>query len=188
MKNIVIQTQVYFLIPVLLLLFPNGLLICWIAAAAIHEMFHILMLWIFRINILSIEICLTGAKIETAPMESCKELIVALAGPVGALSVLVFARQIPQLVICVMAQSLFNLLPVYPLDGGRALRCLCFNIMNQKRYYIFEQCILCIMILAFTLLGIRYRLGVLPMILALALIIKHRNANIPCKDGEHRVQ
>ena len=90
MKHIIIQTQVYFLIPVLLLLFPNGLVLWWIIAAAIHEIFHMLMLWLFRIKIISLKICITGAKIETASMEPYKELIVALAGPLGAAFFLVF--------------------------------------------------------------------------------------------------
>lgn len=188
MKHITIQTQVYFLIPVLLLLFPNGLVLWWIIAAAIHELFHIMMLWIFRIKIVSFRICITGAKIETAPMEPYKELIVALAGPVGALSVLAIAQLFPQLAICVIAQSLFNLLPVYPLDGGRVLRCVLAGMLKQTHLYTFEKGVLYAIILGFLLLSMSYKLGVLPIILGIALIIKHRNANIPCKDDEHRVQ
>lgn len=188
MKHIIIHTQVYFLIPVLLLLFPNGLVLWWIIAAAIHEIYHILMLWIFRIEIISIEIRITGAKIETAPMVPYKEMIVALAGPIGALSFLAFAQLMPQLVICVIAQSAFNLLPVYPLDGGRALRCVFAGKLKDKNLYTFEKGMLYAVVLGVLFLSMRYKLGIFPIVPAMALIIKHRNANIPCKDREQRVQ
>lgn len=67
-----------------------------------------------------------GALIETHGLSLWGECISALAGPLGSFILLSFAQFLPMSAVCGLIQGLFNLLPVYPLDGGRVLSCL-FN-------------------------------------------------------------
>lgn len=111
---------------------PLQWLIGWLIAAAIHETFHILAIGLFRIKILSITLRASGAVIESESMTPFCECICALAGPVGGLAALLLLRVSPEIALCAMLQSLYNLLPVYPLDGGRALKNLIACIWGEQ--------------------------------------------------------
>ena len=100
----------------------------WVAAfmfsAAVHECCHLLALRLQCVPICAVSVGLTGAKIETPPLTKLQEFFGALAGPVGGLLLCLFAARFPRLAVCAFFHSAWNLLPLYPLDGGRALRCL----------------------------------------------------------------
>lgn len=180
-RPIAIRTQVYLLLPFLILLFNNAWVISWIIAASIHEFFHLLSIRLLKINVLSFEIGIFGAKIETEPISNRKELIIALSGPIGALLTLAFACYIPKIALCAMAQSAYNLLPVYPLDGGRAVRSLFITRIKKEHMMFLEKCVLYSIIIGVLLVSIALNLGVIPLVIAISLFIKYRNANIPCK-------
>lgn len=107
-----------------LLALPFSWVLAMVIAAAVHELGHCAALFALDIPIFSISIGPFGAKIETGPMEPGQELRCALAGPGLGLMLCLFWRWIPKCAGFALAQSLFNLLPVWPLDGGRALRAL----------------------------------------------------------------
>lgn len=108
---------------VLLLVLPLKWLLAAAAAAAVHEMGHYLAVRLLGGRVLGITLGPGGAALETSPMEPDRELVCSIAGPVsGALTVFLI-RRFPLAALCAMVQSLFNLLPIYPLDGGRVLLC-----------------------------------------------------------------
>jgi len=112
----------------MLLLLPLNLILSIMIAAAIHEACHIMVLQYFRIPILRIELGIGGTMIQTGPLSLKEELICAAAGPCGSFLCIAFLRQFPLLGLCGLVQGLFNLLPIYPMDGGRILRCFCLYL------------------------------------------------------------
>lgn len=91
-------------------------------AAAVHELGHLLALWAFGVPVVYIEVGAGGARIGTGSMEARQELVCALAGPAaGALLVLCW-RWLPRTALLALGHTAFNLLPVYPMDGGRAVQ------------------------------------------------------------------
>ena len=105
----------------LLLTLPLPWLAAAVTAAVIHEMGHLLILRLLGAGRSEIRVGCTGAKIHTAFSEPWRELVCAAAGPVVGLLLLPAARWFPRIAVCGLAQSVYNLLPVYPLDGGRML-------------------------------------------------------------------
>lgn len=170
-----INASVFVLIALMLLVLPFHWIIAAVLAAAIHEFFHYFALRLLCVRINRLEIGLTGAIMDVEPMPPYKELICALAGPVGGLCLLLFSRWIPRISICAAVQSFYNLLPLYPLDGGRALRS-CIRIIspdNEEKLCSAIQmfCLICIS-LAAIYATFWIGLGVLPLLFATSLWMK----------------
>ena len=106
---------------VMILLVPFPWLCGCFFAALVHELFHCLALFLCGERIYHIQIGWNGARIDTGNLTDGKMILCALAGPFGGLLLLLVVRQFPRLAVCGLFQTLFNLLPIYPLDGGRAL-------------------------------------------------------------------
>lgn len=102
---------------------PLSWLVSLGVAAAFHEFGHILALCYLRLPVCGITFSFGGARIHTVGLTPKQELLVASAGPlVGVLLVSLFPW-IPQISLCALMQTLFNLLPIRSFDGGRILRC-----------------------------------------------------------------
>ena len=119
-------------LALMLLLFPLRFLVGVLLAALIHELGHLLALKIAGGRVLSIRLRSFGARIEAAPMPPGRSALCALAGPAaGALTIFAY-KTFPELALAGLVQTVFNLLPVYPLDGGRALRNICCKIRDFR--------------------------------------------------------
>lgn len=93
-------------------------------AAFVHELAHCIAVLFFGGQILTMKLGGHGAVMKVTPMTWGKEAICVLAGPIGSFSLLLTAEFFPEAAICGLAQGIYNLLPFYPLDGGRFLRIL----------------------------------------------------------------
>ena len=107
----------------MVLLVPGPWLVSVWFAAIFHELCHLVSIILLRHPIRKIILSASGVCILTEPMPPLHEWLCALAGPLGGMSLLLFAKQWPMAAVCAAAHSLYNLLPIYPADGGRALRC-----------------------------------------------------------------
>ena len=131
-RSVDIDGGFWLILGLMVLLFPLRFLVGVLLAAFIHELGHILAVKRSGGRVLSIRLRSFGVRIEAAPMPPGRAAFCALAGPAaGALTI--FARNsFSELALAGLVQTVFNLLPVYPLDGGRALRNICCKIRDFR--------------------------------------------------------
>ena len=176
----------------LLLAVPLPWLGAAVAAGTFHELCHLAVLRLFGIRVRRLEIGAGGAVMETEPLENRQELPIALAGPVGSLALLLILRWCPRIALCGLVQGSFNLLPVWPLDGGRILQCLLkFRYSEEKARYlgrILENLTLGALFLTGMILSFVYFRGIAPVFLALAMVMKAKMRKTPCQEASYRVQ
>ena len=188
----IVRPGICILLAFAVLILPLKWLAAWITAVIIHEAFHVLALFIFKYKIFAIHITLGGAVLETEPLKRWHELVCALAGPLGGLLLVLLAPWLPRVAICACVQTMYNLLPLYPLDGGRALRCIAGMLTSDQKS---ERIIHLIEIMTQIGIGVLgfiasfvWRLGPLPLVCVVVLIAKSKEIKIPCKAGLQRVQ
>ena len=131
---------IYF--ALLLLVLPIRWIFAWIVAAGIHELCHFVALRAMRIRVISLVVGCSGAVMQTESMHPWQELISAMCGPFGGLLLLLFRKWLPLLSACAIIQTLFNLLPIYPLDGGRVIVALLKLLgipKNLRRFFACKQ-------------------------------------------------
>lgn len=169
----------------LLLALPLRWVLAWVMAAGIHELSHIAAICLCKGRIRHIRIGPIGASIAIAPMGPGAEAVCALAGPVGGLCTVLFFRWIPCTALFAFLQTAYNLLPLYPLDGGRALRCLLEMAAGPERAEkisrFCDTVILLGLMIAGSLACIRWHLGTFFLLMPLLLLLKFLPRKIPCK-------
>ena len=123
-RRIWIHEDFLFFAAIMLLLLPIRWILAAFAAALFHELGHYLAVRLCGGSVVSGQITLRGAKMTAAPMKPEQELLSVLAGPAASLLLLSLRHLFPRIAFCGLIQGAFNLLPIYPLDGGKALRCI----------------------------------------------------------------
>ena len=120
----------------LLLILP----IEWILAAAIaagfHEVCHYAAVRVTGNDAFEIVVSDCGIVMKTTALSFYQELLCALAGPAGSLALFCCYTVIPRISVCAGIQGLFNLLPIYPLDGGRAYRVVLHRFLPNFAFKI----------------------------------------------------
>ena len=112
------------------LLLPLRVLLGIVLAAAVHELGHLTAMYFLGVPVLGIVFRPSGARIEAGPMESGEEILCALAGPVAGALVIFGWKWFPELALAGLVQTVFNLIPIYPLDGGRVARNICCKMRD----------------------------------------------------------
>jgi len=115
----------------------------------LHELGHSVLALRYKIPVRSITLFLFGgvAQIGAEPPSAIAEFLIAIAGPLVSLGLAVFFYAIQPAVGAIeplfglaeylayinLALVLFNLIPGYPLDGGRVFRAIMWRITGNMR-------------------------------------------------------
>lgn len=107
-----------------------------VLACAVHEAGHLIILRAARLRV--VRITLTPAGLDIARSDGCSyrtDALVSLAGPLAGLCCALCAYYAGSVDFCAanLVCSVFNLLPVLPLDGGCALRSLLLCRLSLDR-------------------------------------------------------
>ena len=106
----------------------------FLLALLLHELGHLAVLAFFHRPIRGITLGAGGAKIETEGLSYRQEALSAAAGPaVNLLSAGLTLRTFPVFALVSLALAAVNLLPLYPMDGGRILRASLLSRLPPER-------------------------------------------------------
>ena len=164
----------FILLAAMVLILPLQWVAAVIIAAAVHELCHCIALMLAGVQILSISIGGRGITISTQGLYGWREILCAMAGPVGSLSLLLWARWIPRTALCGLFHGVYNLLPILPLDGGRVFRgilqCLFAPPRATKLCRWSQRCFRLLLIIVCTLFI--SKVGILAVIFGIFLLAK----------------
>lgn len=105
-----------------------------ILAAMCHEAGHLTAILLCRKKITGVSVGVCGATIETGSMSYRQEIVCAIMGPVvNFLLCCLCIREYALFGMLNFVLFLYNILPLYPLDGGRALRAALLMKLPEER-------------------------------------------------------
>ena len=189
-ERIVFEPGFFIMLSIALLIIPVRWIISWFIAVFVHELSHFVALRLCNVSVFQISIDMFGTDIQTDAMSTGQEIVSAIAGPLGSLLLLLFLRVFPYISLCALAQLLFNLIPIYPMDGGRVVTGICVGLLGRRRgvglskavsltFWVFLLC-------TSLFISFQYKLGVTPVLIAVLIIA--RTLKIPCKERQLIVQ
>ncbi len=148
----------------------DGLVPRFLLSAALHEAGHLGCMALLHIPVEHIQIGLTSAVISAHFRTARDEALSAAAGPaVNLLLALTFFRVDPMFSILNAILLLYNLLPIYPLDGGRLLRIGCVAAFGVFRGLKISNIIATVILLLLSIfclyLTVCAKMGRMPMLL-----------------------
>ena len=155
------------LLGVLIALDPADLCLPLLAAAAVHELGHLAALRLCGVAVTKLSLGALGAVLVTKPMPPETERLCAAAGPFASLLGLGLFPVFPRFALLSGLLALANLLPVWPLDGGRILRTLW-----PERAELISSLTAAVLLFTGCLLAAVFHQGLWPLLLAVALLGK----------------
>ena len=173
-----------------LLILPLKWIVAALFAAIIHEACHALAVFLCGGRIHGLKIGRNGAVMEAGAIPPGRQWICSLAGPLGSGFLVLLIPYLPRVAFCGGVHCLYNLLPLYPLDGGRVLLCLLDKLPSSKRdkvYKIIETVTLSALTVGAVYLCFWLELGWTPVFLAAVMWFRARR-NSPCKEDRLGLQ
>lgn len=180
--RVTVKPNTYIFVVLLLLLLPIKWVTAWLLAIIFHELCHYLTVKLFSGQVYRLTIGLGGADMECSTLPDRKRLIAILGGPLGGILLIFLGKWFPRLAICSFILSVYNLLPVLPLDGGRALQI----VLRERSFHTIERLFLATVSLGAIYCVVRLQFWLLPTLIVVGLW--YRNRKRPCKERPDRVQ
>lgn len=191
-RKLSISAGLCFTLAFMILCLPMQWILDMIIAAGFHELCHFIAICLFQKKVGHLRLDADGARISLPEMGRGQELICAMAGPVGSFALVLFISKIPRIAICGGLQGIFNLLPIYPMDGGRVVRCLLSMFlpppMAQKAAVYLEIMVCAAVFTAGCYCAFVLELGFLPIGIGVFLLFRCFSGKIPCKPPRLGVQ
>jgi len=166
--------RIWFLGALWVLILPMKWLVASAVAAFLHEMFHIAAILLLGGKIRCVIVRPLGTVIETEGISGLQEAVCALAGPLGSFLPVLLIHRIPLIGLCALVQGVFNLMPVYPMDGGRALTRVLEVLYPENAERIAKWISLCVLtaLLAVSIAGaVVFALGYTPVVICAVSIL-----------------
>lgn len=180
-----ISGALFVVLALMLLMLPLKWVLAAVLAALFHELCHFAAVKLCGGAVGAVSFGRSGAMMEASGLSRSREVICVLAGPLGGLALLLFARWIPRTAVCAAIQSVYNLIPVYPLDGGRILRCLGL----RESVCLWTEWAVLVALFAVAFYGcVCLKLGLMPLILAAILLLRVKSVKKSCKPAPIWVQ
>ena len=117
---------------------------------------------------------------ETGIMNKAHEMICAAAGPVSGLLFLPLVKRIPLISIFCILHAIINLIPVYPLDGGRVMHSLIKMLSSSDKGELavktIEHAVLGVLAICSIYGMIKLIAGPIPLIWVIFLYFRNKKA------------
>ena len=183
--RVVISASLLLVIAAAILIVPIQWIAAWLLALFVHELFHYMALKVCGTVVSSVRLSINGIVMDTQQLSYGREAVCAYAGPLGALILVLFAKYMPRTSICTIILSAYNLLPLFPLDGGRGMACLLKIILPErsagKVMFCIENGVLALIVVLMCYAVLKLNLGVFPAFVTITILSRSKRINIPCK-------
>ncbi len=127
-QNVEITTGALAFFCLLFYVNPWGIFFPFVFSAAAHELGHVAACWLLGGRLISFRVSMAGAELRAEFFSFWSEVVSVLAGPAVNLALMAaFWSVKPQVALVNLCLAAYNLLPVYPLDGGRVLYLFLFR-------------------------------------------------------------
>ncbi len=180
--NITVKPSTYLYIGILVLLIPLPWFFGWVSAVVFHEVCHYLAVRLLGGEVYRVSVHIGGVQMQCGMLTDKKRLIAILTGPIGGFLLVLLGRWFPRLALCSWVLSVYNLIPLLPLDGGRALEV----IMGDKTFHCVQRMMLILVSMVAIGAACYMQLGILPVLIAIGLWLRNRNTT--CKQTPFKVQ
>ena len=153
-------------------------------AAALHELGHLAALKVFGYPVRAICLGSGGAVIETDAMRLRHECVCALSGPLISFIIFLFIGKFPLLGFFGLVQLFFNMIPIWPSDGGRIVKCVLLKYCPCQIAAVLMKLLECICYIGLLVIGayitIQLSFGVVPLLIPIIYYFRQRK---PCKES-----